>query len=118
MSDLKFDGGPSLSVVLITDTCETIRGVLRGLREQTVRERIEVVVVVPGGKANAVEAERTWGCTSTARNAANPQVRSDKRTHSRPSGPGDLLRSVRSRCVRSIHRRRPAPREFAPLRRL
>ena len=40
---------PELSVVLTTDTFETIRRVVECLRGQTVKERIELVIVVPEG---------------------------------------------------------------------
>lgn len=45
---------PDLSVILVTPDCyETIRKTIRSLREQTVRERLEIVIVAP--------AERTLG---------------------------------------------------------
>lgn len=45
---------PDLSVILVTPDCyETIRQTIRSLREQTVRERLEIVIVAP--------AERTLG---------------------------------------------------------
>jgi hypothetical protein len=42
---------PRLSVILVTDTYETIRPVIERLRRQTVRERIEVVLVAPSAGA-------------------------------------------------------------------
>jgi len=42
---------PELSFVLLTDTRDTIRGVLRRLHLQTAKARMEVVVVVPPGRA-------------------------------------------------------------------
>jgi hypothetical protein len=38
---------PRLSVILATDTYETIRGVVERLRRQTMREQIEIVVIAP-----------------------------------------------------------------------
>ncbi|HUP19079.1 MAG TPA: hypothetical protein VM778_03900 [Gemmatimonadota bacterium] len=46
---------PALSVVLVTDRYETIRTVIAHLRRQTVRERLEIVIVAPPGQA--VKAE-------------------------------------------------------------
>lgn len=48
-------GGLALSVVLPTDTWETIRPVIERLRRQTLPERVEVVLVVPSGRAAGVE---------------------------------------------------------------
>jgi hypothetical protein len=46
-------------VILVTDTYETIRGVVERLRRQTVREQIEVVVIAPSAAAvDAVLAYR------------------------------------------------------------
>jgi hypothetical protein len=53
------NGDPQLSVILATDTYETIRGVLERLRRQTVRERLEVVLVVP--EAARANLERVNG---------------------------------------------------------
>ena len=41
---------PTLSVILTTDTRETIRGVLRRLQQQTAQARIEIIMVVPRGR--------------------------------------------------------------------
>ena len=50
---------PRLSVILATDTYETIRGVVERLRRQTVREQIEIVVIAPCAAAvDAVLAYR------------------------------------------------------------
>jgi hypothetical protein len=42
---------PELSVILTTDTYETIQGVLRRFQDQTAQARIEIVMVVPHGQA-------------------------------------------------------------------
>lgn len=39
---------PALSVVIVTDTFDTIRKTVRHLREQTIADRIELVIVAPG----------------------------------------------------------------------
>jgi hypothetical protein len=52
MSDMALRDNPGLSVVLTTDTYETIRGVLRRLHQQTARHRTEVIVVVPTGQSS------------------------------------------------------------------
>ena len=41
------DPEPRLAVVLATDTYETVRPVMRHLREQSARARLEVVIVAP-----------------------------------------------------------------------
>src|ERR1700693_1767035 len=41
---------PALSVILTTDTRETIRGVLRRLQQQTAQARMEIIMVVPRGQ--------------------------------------------------------------------
>jgi hypothetical protein len=43
--------GPALSVVFTTDHYDTIRRTVASLREQTVRERLEVVIVTPSVQA-------------------------------------------------------------------
>src|SRR6202040_745509 len=50
---------PRVSVILATDTYETIRRVVERLRRQTVREQIEIVVIAPSAAAvDAVLAYR------------------------------------------------------------
>jgi Glycosyl transferase family 2 len=48
---------PLLSVVLVTDAYETIRRTVRHLREQTIAERIELVIIAPEGELGIEEAE-------------------------------------------------------------
>lgn len=50
-----------LSVVLITDHFRTIRPVIDRLREQTVRDRIEVVIVAPSARALELDESATAG---------------------------------------------------------
>lgn len=45
------ESSPALSVVLVTDRYETVRRVLARLREQTARDRVEVVIVGPSREA-------------------------------------------------------------------
>lgn len=49
-------GGVRMSVVLVTDGWATILPVLERLEEQTIRDGIEIVVVLPAGEAAEVEA--------------------------------------------------------------
>src|SRR6476469_6688062 len=42
---------PELSVILVTDRYETIRKVISHLRQQTVRDKLEIVIVAPKGQA-------------------------------------------------------------------
>jgi hypothetical protein len=44
---------PEISVILGTDTLETIRAVVKSLREQRCRDRIELVIVAPSRSALA-----------------------------------------------------------------
>ena len=44
-------GFPEMSVVIVTDRYQTIRKTMRHLRAQTVRDRLEIVIVVPGADA-------------------------------------------------------------------
>lgn len=46
----------AMSVVLATDTYATIRAVIERFRRQTVRERLELVLVTPAAEAHAAEA--------------------------------------------------------------
>ena len=46
---------PALSVVLVTDKFETIRGVLKALEQQTARDALEVVVVMPANERSSVD---------------------------------------------------------------
>jgi hypothetical protein len=60
--DLNGDASAALmSVVLATDTLETIRPVVRHLRQQTVRERLEIVIVAPDIDAIARNARELDG---------------------------------------------------------
>lgn len=52
---------PALSVILTTDTYETIRPVVACLRRQTVRDRIELVIVAPEGTPLPPPVEETEG---------------------------------------------------------
>jgi len=58
------EGGPDLSVVIVTDTLETIARPLRNLRAQTIADRIELVLVTAHGSeldVNAPELQAFWG---------------------------------------------------------
>jgi hypothetical protein len=46
---------PALSVVLVTDKFDTIRGVLKALEQQTAREALEVVLVMPSDERSNVD---------------------------------------------------------------
>src|SRR5262249_30222283 len=50
-----------MSVVLATDTLETIRAVVRRLQQQTVRQRLEIVIVAPDIDAIAKDATQLDG---------------------------------------------------------
>ena len=41
--------GPALSVILPTDTYETVRNELTALRRQTVRDQLEIVIITEDG---------------------------------------------------------------------
>jgi hypothetical protein len=41
---------PQMSVILVTDRYQTIREVMAHLRDQTVRDRLEIVIVAPAGQ--------------------------------------------------------------------
>ena len=47
MTEATYRENPGLSVVLTTDTYQTIQGVLRRLQQQTAKDRMEVIIVVP-----------------------------------------------------------------------
>jgi hypothetical protein len=49
-------GGMWMSVVLVADGWTTILPVLERLEEQTIKDRIEIVLVLPAGEAGGVEA--------------------------------------------------------------
>ncbi len=53
MTDTTSRERPELSVILTTDTRETIRGVLRRLHQQTAKSRIEIIMVIPRGQASS-----------------------------------------------------------------
>ena len=56
--------GPALSVVIVTDTLETIARTLEKLRAQTVAERIELLLVTPdaaGLDVDSAEMDAFWG---------------------------------------------------------
>ena len=55
---------PALSVVLVTDRFETIRGVLEALGKQTARDSLEVVAVMPPGEYPKVDRALTERCGS------------------------------------------------------
>lgn len=46
---LHMTADPQMSVILVTDRYQTIREVIARLREQTVRDRLEIIIVVPAG---------------------------------------------------------------------
>jgi hypothetical protein len=48
---------PELSVILATDTYATIRPVIARVRRQTIRDRIELVLVAPSADAVASVAD-------------------------------------------------------------
>lgn len=51
------DAAPAISVILPTDNYETIRAVVRRLRRQTVRDRLEIVIVAPPGPLGLDQSE-------------------------------------------------------------
>ena len=53
MAEISNHKRAELSVVLTTDTRQTIRGVLRRLQNQTARALTEIIMVVPRGQADA-----------------------------------------------------------------
>jgi hypothetical protein len=60
--DLNGDAsGALMSVILATDTFDTIRPVVRHLRQQTVRDRLEIVIVAPDIGAIAKDAAELDG---------------------------------------------------------
>jgi len=53
MSEVAHRETPEMSVILTTDTRDTIRGVLRRMQQQTAQGRLEIIMVVPRGAGAA-----------------------------------------------------------------
>ncbi len=62
VSDLNGDARSArMSVILPTDVYETIRGVVRRLRQQTVRDQLEIVIVAPVGAPLGLDESELQG---------------------------------------------------------
>jgi len=62
---------PAISVVVVTDHFSTIRRVVEHLREQTIRERVELVIVAPSRAALELDTALTDGMTVTVVDAGS-----------------------------------------------
>jgi len=56
---------PRLSVVLVTDRFRTIRGVVSCLREQTIQDEVELVIVLPSTAAGEIDHQELGGFAAT-----------------------------------------------------
>ena len=77
VQDLNGDGlGARMSVVLATDSYQTIRLVVRHLGRQTVRHQLEVVIVAPAGVSLGLDQSELEGFAAYGRTGRlTPTVR-------------------------------------------
>lgn len=53
---------PAISIVVVTDHFATIRRVVEHVRRQTIRDRVELVIVAPSRAALELDEGRSTGC--------------------------------------------------------